>query len=198
MGAASRAYIYVCVYRYYCHMYVHTYMRVISEWGPPRAPTPVGARRGFWPPPGTHAVGSGQLPEPTPWVPHTAPTPWVLASRRNPRRGFWRAAGTHAVGSGQLPEPTPWVLATSRNPRRGFWPAPGTHAVGAQPTPWVLATEPTLFWEFHFPGLCWHTVLGFWCSRSFIRMYTQISCVYTYRCRYVCTCTHTLSPLSCS
>ena len=102
-------------------------------------------RRGFWPAHGTHAVGSVELPEPTPWVPHTAPTPWVLASCRNPRRGFRRAAGTHAVGSGQLPEPTPWVLATSQNPRRGFWTPARTHAVGSghppEPTPWVLDTH---------------------------------------------------------
>jgi len=31
--------------------------------------------------------------------------------------------------------------------------------------PAVLGTH--VFLEFHFPGLCWQTVLGFWCSRSF-------------------------------
>jgi len=31
--------------------------------------------------------------------------------------------------------------------------------------PAVLGTH--VFLEFHFPGLCWQTVLGFWCSKSF-------------------------------
>ena len=45
-------------------------------------------------------------------------------------------------------------------------------------SPWVRdsqSSEPTVFLEFHFPGLCWHTVLGFWCSRSFSATHARSS-----------------------
>ena len=70
--------------------------------------------RGFRELAGTHAVGSGSWPEPTPWVPCAPePTPWVPGGDRNPRRGFRELAGTHAVGSVGVTEPTPWVRGPS-------------------------------------------------------------------------------------
>ena len=56
------------------------------------------------------------------------------------------------------------MTAGSRNPRTR--------------TPWVRgsqSSEPTVFLEFHFPGLCWQTVLGFWCFRSFTGACLQTS-----------------------
>ena len=54
----------------------------------------------------------------------------------------------------------------SRNPRVGSVQVPEpTHPQPVGSGQSVLGTH--AFLEFHFPGLCWHTVLGFWCSRSF-------------------------------
>ena len=65
-----------------------------------------------------------------------------------------------------------WVTEPTRgfrNPRVGSVHAPRNPRTR---TPWVRgsqSSEPTVFLEFHFPGLCWQTVLGFWCFRSFRR-----------------------------
>ena len=71
-----------------------------------------------------------------------------------------------------------WVTEPTRgfrNPRVGSVHAPRNPRTR---TPWVRgsqSSEPTVFLEFHFPGLCWQTVLGFWCFRSFTGACLQTS-----------------------
>ena len=71
-------------------------------------------------------------------------------------------------GPGRLVRGTPargsclWVPAFPEPTQRGFRHSRNPRSVGGRS---VLGTH--AFLEFHFPRLCWHTVLGFGCSRSF-------------------------------
>ena len=103
------------------------------------------------------------------WVPEfPEPTPCGFLcgfrSFRNPRPVGSGVSGTHACGFRDFQNPHPVGSGISGTHACGFRSFRNPHSppyVGSA----VLGTH--AFLEFHFPGLCWHTVLGFGCSKSF-------------------------------
>ena len=114
--------------------------------------------------------GSGQLIDLPPLSPEEQvfhqPPPRACADAQNRSgareesivtapRGFRRPRSPRAWVP-ESPEPTPRGFRSPRSPRP-------PRRVGSEPS--FLRTH--AFLGFHFQGLCWQTVLGFWCFRSF-------------------------------